>query len=264
VITREVPAMSFDLTITNSDNAFIWDPQWQASTGVPKIDLTADVRNVTLGTGAAVALKPAVQLAAVRTDRPDDGTIVTGNDITGADLKHFQHSLSGQAQKFYFRRGMAYRLTAGSFARAQGLLYMAWPCFGRVLTAEKIVFNPTNDTNVPSVFPLGGGLPIPAVGVSTAKLVVFGMGNLNNTLEVRLMGRAFNDPLARGAWIDTLDSWRQTSTPNFFFNTGDVNLTDLALASNQWFELAVALRKAQGGDANSRVDLHVVPALVYA
>ena len=107
---------------------------------------------------------------------------------------------------FYFRRGLGYQLTAGSFARAQGVLYAAFRVRGELLAPERIVFNPTNDTNAVSYFPLGGGKPVACNGIDSAKLLVFGMGNANTAMEWRVAARAFNDPLARGFAFDDPDA----------------------------------------------------------
>lgn len=260
---RELSALQFDLNIYSADQAFFWDSTWHASMGVPDIDFTADVRNVVLGSGAAVSLKPALQFAATRTDRPDDGaTITAGSAITAASLTHYLETLSAGA-KFFFRRGMGFKLTAGSFARAQGVLYTAFRPRGMVLSAEEIVFNPTNDTNAVSYFPLGGGKPIPCNGVDSAKLALFGMGSLTTTMDWRLAARAFNDPLARGTWTDLGAGWNTPQTADFEGNTTDLALSGLSPTTKQWLELALAVRKTSGGDTNSRCIFHVIPALKY-
>ena len=97
--TKELSAWPATLVITHSDEAFLWEPRWQASTGVGSLDLTADVRNLVLGSGAAVSLKPAVQLAQVRTDRPDAGAAITaGSVITESGATHFRETLSAASR----------------------------------------------------------------------------------------------------------------------------------------------------------------------
>jgi hypothetical protein len=262
MMATEPAPFPFDLTITNSDQAFVWSRQWFACTGVPAADLTADVRNVVLGTGAAVSLKPAIQFATTRTDRPDDGAlIVNGTAITANDLRHYGETLSTGA-KFYFRHGMGYKLTAGAFARAQGVLYAAFTSYGSVLPGVEIVFQPTNDTNAVSYFPLFSK-PVPTNRIDVAKAVVFGMGNLTTTMDWRLAGRAFNDPLARGAWTDLGAGWNTPQLVDFDANTTELGLSGLSLSTKQWMELALAVRKTTGGDTNSRVIFQVIPALEY-
>jgi hypothetical protein len=254
--------MKLNLTITNSDDAYVWDDQWHPSIGVPSVDFAADVRNLVLGTSAAVSLKPAIQFAPVRTDRPDAGAaIANGSNITTGDaVTHFEESLSG-ASKFFFRRGFRYKLTSGSFASAEVLLYTAFRACGRIFRPRDITFNPVNDVNVPSYFSLTG--PFAAVGVDVAKMVVIGMGDLNTKLEWRPIGRSFNDPLARGEWTPLGSGWSNPQTANFGANTGELDLTDLTLASFQWMELGLAVRKQADTDANSRCMFKVVPAVKY-
>lgn len=262
-IIRELAPLAFDVNVYSTEQAFLWDPQWQSCTGVPNIDLTADVRNVTLGGGAAVSLKPSLQFAPVRTERADDGALIAnGSAITGNGVTHFRETVSG-GSKFFFRRGMGFKLTSGSFARAQGVLYSAFPCFGTVLGAEEIVFNPTNDTNAVSYFPLGGGRAIPTAGVTNVKAAVFGMGNLTTTMDWRLAARVFNDPLARGGWTDLGAGWNTPQTADFEANSTDIPVSGLSPGSYQWLEVALAVRKTSGGDTNSRCVFRVIPSLSY-
>ena len=262
-VPRELPPMPFDISIYAADQSFLWDRQWEAVTGVPDVSFLLDARNVVLGSGAAVALKPALQFAVTRTDRPDDGVLITaGSAVTGNALTPYLETISAGGKAF-FRRGLGFRLTAGSFARAQGILYAAHRSNGLILPAEEIVFNPTNDTAAPSYLPIGGGRPIATNGVDKAKLVVFGMGNLTTTMGWRLAARAFNDPLARGAWTDLDSSWNTPQTADFEANTTELAFTGITLANFQWLELALAVRKNAGGDVNSRCIFHVIPALKY-
>ncbi|HND34727.1 MAG TPA: hypothetical protein PLA94_32210, partial [Myxococcota bacterium] len=55
----------------STSDAFLWDPQWYPSTGVATVDFLADVAIIdAVGGGAGVSLKPAMQFAATRIDRP--------------------------------------------------------------------------------------------------------------------------------------------------------------------------------------------------
>lgn len=187
-----------DLVITHSDEAFVWDSRWHATAGVSALSITADIRNVGLGTSAAMAIKPAVQLATVRTDRPDAGAAITaGSAITAAGLTHFVETLSASSKGF-FRVGWSVKLTAGSFARAEALLHVSYRACGRMFTPRELVFQPVNNTAAPSYFPLTGVFP--TAGVDKGRLLIVGLDNANSTLQWRLAGRAFNDPMARGAW----------------------------------------------------------------
>lgn len=260
--TRELSPLPFDLTIMNTDQGVMWEQQWHASTGVAKVDFTMDVRNVVLGESAAVSLKPAIQFAEVRTDRPDGGGLIAaGSAATTSGLTHYQETLSGST-KFFFRRGVGFKLTAGSFARAQGLLYTAFNTFGTVFPVQEVAFQPTNDTDAVSYFPILGPRPVPTAGVDVAKAVVFGLDNLNSGLEWRLEGRVFDDPLARGAWTN-LENWRSTSAGDFAVNTGEVSLSGLSPSTKMWLDLALAVRKATTQTANSRCLFRIIPALRY-
>jgi hypothetical protein len=81
---REPPPLAIDVVAYSTEDAFWWDTQWYPSSGVENIDFLADVSHVVLGTSAAISLKPAIQFAATRTDRPVDGgnRISAGTAIT--------------------------------------------------------------------------------------------------------------------------------------------------------------------------------------
>jgi len=258
---RELPPLRFDLSVYSTEQSFLWEDKWHASTGVDDADFLLDLRNVEEPGGSAIAIQPAVQLAATRIDRPDAGTAV-GSAASAAGLTHYEHSLSASL-KFFWRRGIAYKLTTASFARAEGLLYTSYKDLGRVLPTETVVFNPTNDTIGVSYFPLGGGRPQPTNSLTKLKLAVLGMGSLNADMEWRLAGRGFNDPLARGDWTNLEPAWNDPTTTNFNTNTGEVDPSSLP-TGNQWIELALAVRKGVGTDPNSRCIFKVLPALKYS
>jgi hypothetical protein len=263
--TKELAPLPFTFNITHTDTGLLLaEKEWNSSTGVPAVDFTVDVTNVVLGSGAAIALRPVLQFAATRTDRPDAAaSISVGSDITAVGVTHFQETLSA-ASKFFFRRGLAYKVTAGSFARVEGILYTAFRSLGYQLPAEEIVFNPSNNTTASHYFPLGRGKPIPASLVDSAKLAVIGQGNLNANMQWRLAGRAFNDPLARGPWTELEAAWHSPQAGDFDVNTGEISLSALSLASYQWLELALAVRKAAGGDPGSQCIFQILAAFKYS
>jgi hypothetical protein len=251
-----------DLMITNADEMLTWEEQWQPSVGVSKVDFLADVRNLQAGAGGAVALKPAIQFAEVRTDRPGTGAAITaGAVITASGLTHYTETLSASSQ-FFFRRGWSYKLTAGSFARVSLLQYTSYRGCGKVFAPRELVMNPTNSTDDVSYFSTTG--PFAAVGVDKARYAIIGQDNANAKLEYRVAGRAFNDPKARGAWTNLGAGWTNPAAGDFVHNTGDTSLSGLSLASYQWGELALAVRKQTSGDPNSRCTFQIIPALTYA
>jgi len=161
------------------------------------------------------------------------------------------------------RTGVGYALTSGTFSRAQGVLYQAVRQRGELLPPDEIVFQPTNDTAVASNFPLGGGVPMPTAGVDLARMTVFLLDNLNTTCEWRVIGRGFNDPLARGAWVNLMSGWQSTSAGDTPVAPADISLSGLSLASYQWFELGFSVRKTVDGSANSRCIFHITTGVQY-
>jgi hypothetical protein len=263
--TRELPPWELDIILTTSDEVRVWEPTWNPIIGVSSVDFLADVRNLVGGTGAAVSLKPAIQYAAVRTDRPGAGAAITaGSAITaGNTLTHYEETLSGSLN-FWWRRGWSYQLTSGAFARCSTIQYTSFRSCGKIFPAREVLFNPTNDKNTDCEYPLTGMFP--AVGVDKAKLAIVGLDNLNNSLRYRLIGRAFNDPQARGSWIllpTVGGSYTTPGTGDFVDNTGEVDLSGLPLTTNQWMELGLAIGKANDTDPNGRCIFHIIPAIKY-
>lgn len=262
---REPPPLSFEVTALSSEEMVMWEPRWDTTTGVTSVNLLLDVQTITLGTAAGIEVKPALQLASVRTDRPSaGGAISTGSWATAAGRTQYAHTLSAITDRFFFRRGVAYKLTAGSVARAQGLLHGSWQNRGLVLAPDEFMVQPNNDSTAFSVFPLGGGKPAPAIGVDKAKSIVIGMGNANTDLEWQLAARVFNDPLARGDWsLIEAGGWRATSTTNFEVNTDEQAFTGLTISGFQWIETGIAVRKGSANDPNSRCQFFATGALTY-
>ena len=259
---RDIGAFPFDITMYSTERAFLMRPSWQANVGVPALDLLMDVATIELGNGAAVSLKPARQFAPTRTDRPDvPGLITNGSARTETGRSHYQETLASPT-KLFVRDGVGFKLTAGSYARVQGTLYASYRSLGLVLPAQEIVVQPTNESTAKNVYPLGGGKPLLATRVDKARLVVFGFGNLNTTMNYQLACRFFNDPMARGDWT-LIDTPRTPSVANFEANTGDVSFTGVTTTDFQWLELGLAVWKTAAQDSGSRVIFHVIPALTY-
>lgn len=259
---RELPPLTFDVTLLSTSLAFVWSQKWTPMIGVSTIDFALDVRAVMAG-GGAVSLKPSLQYAALRTDRPDEGALITsGSGVTANGVTHYQESAS-VAAKTWWRHGVGFQLTSGTFSRAQGILYAALRQRGVLLPPDEIVFQPTNDTAAVSYFPLGGGVPMATSGVDLARATVILLDNLNNTCEWRLVGRAFNDPLARGSWVSLMSGWQATTTGDTGAPPADISLSGLSLTGAQWFELGFAVRKTVDGSANSRCIFHVTTGVQY-
>ena len=261
--TKELEPMELEFNALTTEWCYAWDKRWNPSTGVANVDHVLDIRDIQTPVGGATfEAIPAIQYAGVRTDRPDAGAIISGTAMSTATATHYLATLAGSTQ-FWFRRGVAYRLTAGTKVSAQARLYTAFRSCGTIFPAREIVFNPTNNVNLGNYFPLTG--PFAAKGVDKVKAAIIGMDNLNSTLRYDIFARAFNDPMARGAWTSLL-GWTTPSptTGDFTANTGELAVTGLSLATKQWMELALGVRKNADLDTNSRCIFHVIPAVKYA
>lgn len=256
---EETP-FTFDVTAYQGEWAYLWRQRFLPSTGVTTWDFTVDLKNIVgmTGGGGVLELLPALQFAPTRVDRPDDGIRVSGTPVGAVGPVKFQESPTGLGSQFFWRSGIAYRCSSGTFVRAQGHLYTSYRTLGRTFAAEEIVFNPLNDNTDWSVFPLNGGKPIPVLGVDKAKLVVLGLYNTTATLEWQLHARFYNDPFDRGNWLP----FGTAATPaagKIDTFTGEVPFTGVTKANYQWLDLGFGIRKS-GGNA-SRCVFHVIPAL---
>lgn len=232
-------------------------------------DFNLDVRALETGSGATLSVKPALQHAPVRGERPDQPAVIgAGNAATSAGILHYVESPASLEYKGLFRFGIGYWLSAlGSvpFGRAEVILTASWRPLGKLLPAEEVVVNPTNDSTEWSIFPLNRGKPIPARSLDLANAIVIGQGNLTSTMEYWLYVRAFNDPMARGDWTSMALGSNGPQTPsvgNFEVNLGNVAFpAGISLSSYQWVELALGVRRASGN--NSRCIFHVLPSVKY-
>ena len=206
---------------------------------------------------------PLVKVLGFPSSRPADmgSRISNSAAITSTTRAHFQETLSA-GDKFFFRRGFAYKLTAGSIARIHGTLYTAWRAKAELLPPVEVVFNPTNDTAATSYFPLGRILP--CNGVTAVKLAGHSLNNYSSTTECLPAIRIFNDLWARGGWTE-LGDWNDVSTGDNAFNSGELSLEELSPATTtaQFLELALAVRKGSDEDPNSRCIFQVMPAVLY-
>lgn len=262
--TRELAPFPFNVTLTSTALAYVMENSWQPVTGVASVDCLLDVQNLYFTGGATpgVALRPAIQYAAVRADRPDAPFQVSGSDVTTAVPAHYRESLSA-ATKLLFRRGVSACLTgSATFGRAQGVLYTAFRPLGVTLPTEEIVMQPFNaSTGDVAVFPLGGGRPNPANEIGAVKLAVVGMGSAQGTVTLQPMVRFYNDLLARGDWT-LVGSSNAPGTTNFAYNTGEVGFGSITPSDYQWFDVALAVWKSSG--SNSRLVARVTTVLKYA
>lgn len=263
--TRELAPWSFSLNITSGTASYIWEDAWYPCMGVSTVDFLADVRNISTAGGASVSLLPAIQLAAVRPDRPAAGAGISGTAISAVGATHFQATLSAGSY-FFFRRGFTYKLTGGTppmFGQADVTLYTSFRACGTVFPSREIVFNPLDTSTDASFFPLTG--PIPATGVSAAKLAIVGLDNTSDDLQYAVYARAFNDKMARGSWSTALLDFSSTdpAVGDFEANTGELSFTGLTLSNYQWVELALGVKTTDAGDP-PRVIFHVIPAISYS
>lgn len=264
--TRELAAFSFDLVLTSTQWAYFWDPQWHPVTGVATVDFALDVNleQVPVGGGTTWEVIPALQHAAVRTDRPGTGAAVSGTPVSGVATPTHYAGTTTESSNFWFRRGIAARLqgTTPTLANLKGVLNTAFRMEGLSLPVQELVFNPLNSTTIPNVYPLG---TFPTAGVDKAKLAVILRDNLNNKMEWQLYARVFDDKEARGSW--TAKGSLQTTTAGYSaVNTGEITLSGggFTPADHQWIEFAFGVSKNGTLDANSRCIFEILTALRYA
>lgn len=260
---RELPTIRHTVTLLSTDLMYVFEDRWWP--GIPgTLDFVGEIENIVQGTGgAAVECKPALQTAAVRSDRPDaPGLISAGSAITAAATPTHYEETPSLGSKNHFRRGWGCKLTSGSLAVVSLRQHTSAPTCGQVLAPVMVVVDPLNagtDIVLNLISPV-----LVALNVSKVKAALVFQDNVNDKLEWRLHGRAFNDRAAPGAWTALGSGWTAPASGDSELNTGEIDLvTALSLSSYQWLELALGTRKTAGGDPNSRCNILVHPIVTF-
>jgi hypothetical protein len=271
---RESSPFDFDLPIYSVSYLYLMMRQWHIVSGMDVVDFNLSLQSLaaTGGTTPGVSLRPALQYAAVRTDRPDAPfELAVGTaDATAVGNFHFQETLVAATalQKFWVRGGIASKLTAVSgtplAGRAMGAITMAHRSLGELLPADELVVGPyPASTSDKFVHPLGGGRPNLATHIAGVRFAMVGIGaSSSGTITLQPMARFYNDPMARGDWTAIGTSVSPTGTDFAVAPAAtEVTFAGFTTTDYQYFDLAMAVWKSA---TPSRLILRVNTALRYS
>ena len=204
------------LVATSTTVVYEWFTPWMLATGLDTVKAAIRRR----GTGATFQCQLAMQVAPVRTDKPNDpsvlGQMVSGASETCTGLLDVSATT---AANYFVRFGIAYSLTTGStVAQADVSVDLSDDGCGSAIGALNVALQANGVGN--SFVAATGWVPL--LQAQKAKLAVVCnslTGNFQWRVAYRLATTSTQDP---GAWTTTFDSWR---------TAGEVCVADLTPAT---------------------------------
>lgn len=250
--------------------------QWHIVSGMEVVDFNLLLQSIaaTGGTAPGVALRPCLQYAPIRADRPDDpfALAVATADVTSltpSPYYHFQETLvtATANTKFLVRGGISAKLTTTSgtatLGRAMGTLSMNWRSLGVLLPQDELDIGPfPASTTDKLVFPLGGGAPNIASKIAGVRFAMYGTGaSPSGGITLQPMARFYNDPNARGDWTLIGTSVTPTGADwGLAPPATEVTFAGFTTTNYQYFDLAMAVWKSA---TDARAVVYVNTALRY-
>lgn len=250
------------LLLLTTAETFFPASEWIPVTGMTAIDfLLRVVSNAGRG-----EVKPGLQVARSRTDKPDPGDpIGVGAFVETVDLHHFREhpDLAGAA---FVRFGFVGRLRKGGRGQSSVEVEMdvAIKTCGEVLGTKTVEVQPfatgsEDDEAVVAVTDWSH-----TVGVEAVKAVFVLLDNHSDSLEYRLVVRAALDRMEPDPWV-AVEEWSRPAPGNSERNTGELRVPEEArFDERSLFQLGLAFRKRKGGERSPRCMVHTLTHCRYA
>lgn len=222
------------LNATTADERYEWYTSWLSATGMDEIKTVLKLRNL----NGNFQCKHAIQVAPVRTDKPDApealGSYVTTNSEACSGL----YDLSGTINDQYFIRfGVMYNLSSGTFGRGDVTYQCSYAQCGQVLGATSVQLETSSTTEKYQV--LTGWLPaIMAKKVMLAVVCASRSGNIQWRAAYRT---ATTSPEIPSAWSTTFDANGYRADGEF--NTGEITPT---VANEMWVQFGLQYNLSSG------------------
>ena len=196
--------------------------------------------------------RPAVQLAEIRADNPDDPIALGSFDTTAGH--HYQApSLVDVTKRMYWRFGIQYSSSNSAVAEADLGLNVQYDSVGKVLRPTSVQIQPISSSSSDvSLHTVSGWSP--AIVADHMKAAVVVQSSQNKNLDVALFRRVANDPNSPSQWSQ-VSGWEDTNTGNTEIIVGQ---SDLSVGSHSWVQLGLGTRTT--GDP-ARATCHVLPAI---
>jgi hypothetical protein len=230
---------------------------WRSSTGIDAADFNVNVQSLV----GDIEVKPGLQFAAVRTDKPDGAAAIGAGSYTSATgFVHYRENISA-AGKFFVRPVLFYRIksTGSGLGQAQLEMEVIWKSCGAVIGAQTILIQPFMDlTTDLSYFPITDYQP--TLGMDKVKAAILYIDPMNANYEDQLAMRTCKDRSAPNSWQLVEGAYNAGSASNAERNTGEYSApTGAAVATNPLFQLGLAVRRT--GSGNPRVTIRAAGAV---
>lgn len=253
------------LLLVSTAETFFPASEWMPVTGITAIDFLLRIVDIS-GRGE---VKPGVQIARSRTDKPDPGhAIAAGGFVDTVDLHHFRES-PDLAEGAFVRFGFVGRIRKNGHGQGTIEVEMdvAVKMCGEVLgtrTVEVQPFATGSDAQDEAIVPITDWSP--TVGVDKLKTVFVLLDNHNEGLEYRLVVRATRDRMEPDPWVPAEGrGWSHPERGNSERNTGELPVPEAArFVERSLFQLGLAYRKKPGSERHPRCVVHTLSHCRYA
>lgn len=257
--SKSMPTRSATLRTTNTTAIFTPTSGWRSAIGLTGLDFNLNVMTVS-GNGS---VKPAIQYAAVRTNKPDAASAISGGTYqTSTGFTHYRETI-GSNSKLLYRTGFMAKNTSGTNqAEVQAEMQVAEQRCAQQFTPVQVEALPSVNTNQ-EVIAISGWFP--TLGADKAKAAFVVTNNNGTNMDYQLMMRSCNDPSAPNSWVSAEASATNPAAGNSERNTGDLSIpAGISAASNQFLQFGLGI--AENGSASGAVTatISVNGGVVYA
>jgi hypothetical protein len=250
------------LVLSSPEELFFPASEWMPATGITQLDLLLNLASLA-GQGE---VKPGVQRARARTDKPEPGeAIEAGAYVDTIGLHHFRESWVFSDAAFV-RFGFMGRLPNGSCGQSAAEVEMdvAVKLCGEVLGTKTVEIQPfVADKDQPAIVPITDWSP--TIGVESVKAVFVLLDNQQDALEYQLVVRTAKDRMEPDAWVLVEGkSWSCPPAGNSERNTGELRVpAEARFEQRSLFQLGLAWRKRSGAQGSPRCLVHTLSHCRY-
>lgn len=241
------------LTANSTTDAFFPTTAW-----MPALDLEGWQFNLMIrGLTGSFRARPGYQVATVRPENPTDPFAV-GTATSTEGFTRFSTTAADFQDRFFWRPGIMYSCSAGSFGQADVQLETQVQTKADMLGTKRIEVQPYNDSNsTVAMFPVTGWFP--TVRLDFVKAAIIVQNNLNNTMQNQLHIRWANDVGAPSTnWNAIEAGWNTPVSENSERNTGRLG----ASPSYNFAQLGLGVQKTSG--TPNRATIHVSSIAIRA
>jgi hypothetical protein len=250
------------LVIARPVETFFPASEWMPMTGVTAVDFLLKLVSTTGGG----EVKPGLQIARTRTDKPDPGRAITdGRFVDAVDLHHYREE-PGLSDGAFLRFGFVGHLRSAARGQCAVELEMdvAVKMCGEVLGTKTVEVQPFagGDDDV-AVAPITDWSP--TVGVHRLKAVFVLLDNHNDALEYQLVARAACDRMAPDGWVAVEEDFSNAPRGNSERTTGELPVPDAArFVDRSVYQLGLEYRRRAGSERGPRCIVHTLAHCRYA